>query len=47
MWLRLCAYTAGGVGSIPGWGTNILHAVCGASKNIKLKKKNKSSLKKQ
>ena len=39
MWLRLCAYTAGGMGSTPGWGTNILHAVCSAAKNIKLKKK--------
>ena len=27
-WLRLCASTAGGVGSIPGWGTKIPHAVC-------------------
>ena len=25
-WLGHCAYTAGGVGSIPGWGTRILHA---------------------
>ena len=26
-WLGLHASTAGGVGSIPGWGTKILHAV--------------------
>ena len=25
-WLRLQAFTAGGVSSIPGWGTKILHA---------------------
>ena len=25
-WLRLGASTAGGMGSIPGWGTKILHA---------------------
>ena len=25
-WLRLCNSTAGGTGSIPGWGTNILHS---------------------
>ena len=25
-WLRLCASTAGGTGSIPGWGAKILHA---------------------
>ena len=25
-WLRLCASTAGGTGSIPGWRTKILHA---------------------
>ena len=25
-WLRLCASTAGGVGSIPGWRTKIPHA---------------------
>ena len=24
-WLRLCASTAGGMGSIPGWGTKIPH----------------------
>ena len=29
-WLRLCASTAGGTGSTPGWGTKILtcHKVC-------------------
>ena len=26
-WLRLCASTARGTDSIPGWGTKILHAV--------------------
>ena len=26
-WLRLCASTAGGAGSIPGHGTKILHAM--------------------
>ena len=25
-WLRLCASTSGGSGSIPGWKTKILHA---------------------
>ena len=29
-WLRLCASTAGFMGSVPGWGIKILHAVkCG------------------
>ena len=31
LWLRLCASNAGGVGSIPGWGTkipNAMHAWC-------------------
>ena len=27
-WLRLCAHSAGGTGSIPGWGTKILHPTC-------------------
>ena len=27
-WLRLCASNAGGMGSMPGQGTNVLHAVC-------------------
>ena len=35
-WLRLCASTAGGAGSIPGQGTKILHAV---QSNTKKKKK--------
>ena len=25
-WLRLCLPMRGGVGSIPGWGTQVLHA---------------------
>ena len=32
-WLGLCASTAGGMGSIPGQGTKMLHAVCVAEKN--------------
>ena len=31
-WLRLCASNAGGVGSIPGWGAKILHAMQGDQK---------------
>ena len=32
-WLRLHASTAGGMGSIPGWGTKMLHALqCGKKK---------------
>ena len=27
LWLRLRASTVGGMGSIPGWGSKILHAV--------------------
>ena len=27
-WLRLGAPSAGGTGSIPGWGTKILHPTC-------------------
>ena len=38
--LRLCASTAGGAGSIPGWGTKIPHAV---RRGQKVKKQNKSS----
>ena len=38
-WLRLCTSTAGGTGSIPGWGTKILHATWCGQKKIKLKKK--------
>ena len=35
--LRLCASTAGGVGSIPGRGTKILHAKkCGQKIKIKI-----------
>ena len=30
-WLRLHAYNAGNVGSIPGWGIKIIHA-CGTAK---------------
>ena len=37
-WLGLCASTAGGLGSIPGWGTKILQAH-GVTKKIKKKKK--------
>ena len=37
-WLRLWASTAGGVGSIPGWGTKIPRAECGVAK----KKQNKT-----
>ena len=44
-WLRLCASTAGGAGSIPGRGTKIPHAA-GHSRKIFLKKqpKNKEKL---
>ena len=37
-WLALCASNAGGVGSIPGWGTRIPHAARGSKKNKKIKK---------
>ena len=38
-WLGLGALTAGGVDSIPGWGTKILHAMpCGQKKKKKKKK---------
>ena len=33
--LRLCASPAGGTGSIPGWGTKILHATSMAKKQTK------------
>ena len=33
-WLRLCASTAGGMGSVPGWGASILHAMQGKAKRI-------------
>ena len=35
-WLRLRASTAGGTGSVPGWGTKISHAVWGSEKNLKI-----------
>ena len=38
-WLRLRASNAGAVGSIPSWGTKILHAEQYSQEN-KLKKKN-------
>ena len=31
-WLRLCASTVGGMGSIPSWGTKIPHATRGQKK---------------
>ena len=37
-WLRLCAPTAGGTGSIPGRGTKILHAAQRGQTKIKKKK---------
>ena len=40
-WLRLCASTAGGTGSIPGHRTKIPHAICAAKKK---KKKEKSKV---
>ena len=34
-WLRLCTSTTGDMGSIPGWGTKILHAaLSGQKKNL-------------
>ena len=36
--LKLCAFNIGGVGSIPGWGTKILHAMCAAKKKRKERK---------
>ena len=36
-WLRLSTSTAEGEGSNPGWGTRILHAVCGTAKKTKTK----------
>ena len=38
-WLRLHASRAGGAGSIPGWGSRILHAVQCSQNVIKKKKK--------
>ena len=41
-WLGLCASTAGGTGSLPGWGTKILHAAqCGENKKQANKKARK------
>ena len=40
-WLRLCASTAEGVGSIPGWGSSTCHVV--RPKKKKERKKEKSS----
>ena len=40
-WLKLCASTVGGAGSIPGWGTKIPHALWYSQKTNKLKKKKK------
>ena len=34
-WLRLGASNAGGMGSIPGWGTKIPHAVSWPKKKVK------------
>ena len=36
-WLRICASTAGGMGSIPGWGTKIPHAAQSSQKQTKKK----------
>ena len=38
-WLRVCAFTAEGVGSIPGQGTEIPQAASGAKKERKKKKR--------
>ena len=43
-WLRFCASTAGGAGSIPGRGTKIPHA---AQHGQKIKKKNKQTNREQ
>ena len=42
-WLKLCASTVGGAGSIPGWGTKIPHALWYSQKTNKLKKKKKKT----
>ena len=34
-WLRLCAANAEGMGSIPGWGTRVSHAMQNGQKNFK------------
>ena len=36
-WLRLCSASAGGAGSIPGWGTRIPHALRFGQKKKKKK----------
>ena len=43
-WLGLCASTAGGTGSIPGWGTKILHTAQSAKKKKKVMKKPRMSV---
>ena len=40
-WLRLCAPNAGGMGSIPGRGTKILHSAARATPTLPQKKKEK------
>ena len=42
-WLGLCASTAGGAGSIPGWGTKIPHAVWYGQNKKEKPKCNKNS----
>ena len=37
-WLRLHAFTARDIGSIPGWGTRIPHAAQQSQKKLKKKK---------
>ena len=45
-WLRLHESTAGGVGSIPGWGTKISHATqCGQKTKQNTKTNPKSTIK--
>ena len=41
-WLRLCAFTAGGMSSITGWGTKIPHATQRGPKKQNKTKKQKS-----
>ena len=41
-WLRLCTSTAGGPGSIPGRGTEILHPACCAVQQNKTKQNKKN-----
>ena len=45
--LRLCASTAGGTGSIPGWGTKSLHALLQGREKKKKKKKTKEEKKRK